>query len=71
MEIIYRNDPNMAEREKEYNQKLVNPYPAAELGFLDSVIVPEETRRIIASDLEMLQNKKLTNPWKKHGNIPL
>ena len=71
VEIIYRNDPNMPEREKEYNQKLVNPYPAAELGFLDSVIVPEETRRIIASDLEMLQNKQLTNPWKKHGNIPL
>jgi len=72
VEIIYRgHESDLDAREKEYNQKLVNPYPAAERGFLDSVIVPEDTRRVIASDLEMLQHKKITNPWKKHGNIPL
>jgi propionyl-CoA carboxylase beta chain len=71
VEIIYRNDKDLVAREKEYNETLLTPYPAAERGFLDAVIVPEDTRRVIASDLEILQGKKKSNPWKKHGNIPL
>eukprot|EP00008_Paramoeba_atlantica_P010865 CAMPEP_0201484114 /NCGR_PEP_ID=MMETSP0151_2-20130828/8312_1 /ASSEMBLY_ACC=CAM_ASM_000257 /TAXON_ID=200890 /ORGANISM="Paramoeba atlantica, Strain 621/1 / CCAP 1560/9" /LENGTH=538 /DNA_ID=CAMNT_0047867625 /DNA_START=49 /DNA_END=1665 /DNA_ORIENTATION=+ len=71
VEIIFRNQDDLAQKENEYNEKFANPYPAASLGFLDSVIVPEDTRRVIASDLEILEKKTLSNPWKKHGNIPL
>jgi len=38
---------------------------------IDDIIAPEMTRKIICEDLEFLRNKKLENPWKKHGNIPL
>ena len=48
-----------------------NPYKAAELGYVDDVIVPEDTRPRIVNALEMLRNKRDTNPPKKHGNIPL
>ena len=40
-------------------------------GYVDDIIEPKETRRRICQDLEMLSTKKLSNPWKKHGNIPL
>lgn len=40
-------------------------------GFVDDILVPSHTRRRICEDLNMLESKKLTNPWKKHGNIPL
>jgi len=40
-------------------------------GFVDDVILPSTTRRRICEDLELLRNKKQTNPWKKHANIPL
>ncbi|MEK7356758.1 MAG: carboxyl transferase domain-containing protein, partial [Bdellovibrionota bacterium] len=48
-----------------------NPYVAAELGYVDEVIEPALTRKRIIDALEMLKNKKDTNPRKKHGNIPL
>tara|TARA_R110002050_G_C8819149_1_gene504269 strand:- start:52 stop:267 length:216 start_codon:yes stop_codon:yes gene_type:complete len=71
VEIIHRNDKDLESREREYVEKFANPYPAAERGFIDDVIVPEKTRTIIASDLEILRTKSIENPKKKHGNIPL
>ena len=55
----------------EYREKFANPYVAASRGFLDAVIEPHETRPRLINALEMLQNKRDTNPPKKHGNIPL
>jgi len=55
----------------EYREKFANPYVAAERGYLDDVIEPRETRSRLINGLEMLQNKRDTNPAKKHGNIPL
>jgi len=55
----------------DYNEKFANPYIAAELGYLDDVIEPAETRPKLIGALEMLQNKRQSLPPKKHGNIPL
>lgn len=55
----------------EYREKFANPYVAAARGFLDAVIEPHETRPRLINALEMLQNKRDSNPAKKHGNIPL
>ncbi|MCB0414401.1 MAG: acyl-CoA carboxylase subunit beta [Bdellovibrionales bacterium] len=77
--IIFRNeiknakDPE-AERQrlvKDYEDKFANPYVAAKVGYIDEVIEPAMTRKRIIDSLEMLKNKKDTNPPKKHGNIPL
>lgn len=77
--IIFRDamkkakDP-VAEKAKlvaDYEEKFANPYVAAELGYIDEVIEPAMTRRRIIDALEMLKNKRDTNPPKKHGNIPL
>lgn len=56
---------------KEYEEAFANPYVAAELGYIDEVIEPAMTRKRIVDSLEMLKNKRDTNPPKKHGNIPL
>jgi propionyl-CoA carboxylase beta chain len=69
--IIHRRDPDIAQREIEYNQKFANPFPAAEKGYIDDIISPSDTRKIIIQDLEDLESKQLSNPWKKHANIPL
>jgi propionyl-CoA carboxylase beta chain len=75
VEIIFRADigdaKKLAERTEEYRQKFANPFVAASRGFLDDVIMPSATRPRIARSLAMLREKKLTNPWKKHANIPL
>jgi propionyl-CoA carboxylase beta chain len=55
----------------EYEDKFGNPFKAAELGFIDEVIPFEDTRRRIITALDVLRTKKSSNPWKKHGNIPL
>jgi len=55
----------------EYREKLANPYAAAGLGYVDEVIRPRETRAKLCRALEMLGNKRDSNPPKKHGNIPL
>jgi len=54
-----------------YRGLFANPYKAAELGFIDQVIAPEETRRHVARSFALLRNKRQENPRKKHGNIPL
>jgi propionyl-CoA carboxylase beta chain len=56
---------------EEYRQKFANPYKAAELGYIDEVIFPQETRPKLIKALEMLKNKREHSPSKKHGNIPL
>ena len=74
-EILYRADlgdkAKIAARVKEYEERFANPFVAAERGFLDEVIMPHSTRKRVARALNMLRNKKLENPWKKHDNIPL
>jgi propionyl-CoA carboxylase beta chain len=59
------------ELEADYRENFANPYKAAELGYIDEVIRPEETRPKVIQALEMLACKRDTNPPKKHGNIPL
>ncbi len=55
----------------DYREKFANPYVAASRGYIDAIIEPHETRPRLINALEMLQNKRDTNPAKKHGNIPL
>ena len=55
----------------EYNSKFMNPYIAAEHGYIDEVILPEETKIKLVSAFETLAEKKQVLPYKKHGNIPL
>ena len=56
---------------KDYEEKFANPYMAAEVGYIDEVIEPATTRKRLIDSLEMLKNKRDSNPPKKHGNIPL
>jgi len=72
-EIAAAEDPE-AKREQlvtEYRQKFAHPYVAAGRGYIDDVIEPHETRPRLIEALEMQQNKRDSNPPKKHGNIPL
>lgn len=55
----------------DYSERLLNPYVAAERGYVDAVIEPAETRREIAAALQMLENKRERMPKRKHGNTPL
>ena len=75
VEIIFReekkNPEKLAAREAEYKARFANPFVAGARGFIDDVILPHETRRRICRSLVMLREKKLENPWRKHGNIPL
>lgn len=75
VEIIFRQDKNepekLAAREEEYKARFANPFVAGARGFIDDVIHPHETRKRITRSLTMLKEKKLENPWRKHGNIPL
>ena len=72
-EIAEAEDPaaKKAELVAMYREKFANPYVAAEWGYIDDVIEPKETRPRLINALEMLQNKRDSNPPKKHGNIPL
>jgi propionyl-CoA carboxylase beta chain len=75
VEIIFRGDLGDAEaieaRAQDYRDRFANPFVAARRGFVDDVIMPHGTRRRIAQSLRWLDGKKLANPTKKHGNIPL
>ncbi|GAB4268183.1 MAG: acyl-CoA carboxylase subunit beta [Deferrisomatales bacterium] len=72
-EIQAAEDPEEAKRQKvaEYAEKFASPYQAAELGYVDEVILPEDTRIRVIQALEACQNKRDANPARKHGNIPL
>ncbi|MBP7692458.1 MAG: methylmalonyl-CoA carboxyltransferase [Anaerolineales bacterium] len=72
-ELAEAADPvaRKAELVKEYREKFANPYVAAARGYIDDVIEPHTTRARLINGLEMLENKRDSNPQKKHGNIPL
>ena len=78
-EIIFKKEIDEAENKEaklqekidEYTQKFADPYRAAFRGFVDEVILPENTRIKVMRAFEMLQNKVAVLPKKKHGNIPL
>lgn len=69
--ILFRGKPDVTKYEQEYITKFGNPFPAAVRGFVDDIIEPQTTRQKICKDLKLLQTKRLQNPKKKHGNIPL
>src|SRR5215218_319985 len=75
VEIIFRADigdpEKIAARTKEYEDRFLSPFIAAERGYLDDVIMPHSTRRRIARALAMLKDKKVEMPAKKHDNLPL
>ncbi|MGZ3404003.1 MAG: acyl-CoA carboxylase subunit beta [Phenylobacterium sp.] len=73
VEIIFRNQTaeQLVEHEAEYKARFANPFVAASRGYIDDVIMPHGTRRRIVKALRNLKGKTLTNPWKKHDNIPL
>ena len=74
-EIIHRADlgdsEKIAQHTLDYETRFANPFVAAERGFIDEVIQPRNTRMRISRAFAALRGKKLTNPWKKHDNIPL
>jgi acetyl-CoA carboxylase carboxyltransferase component len=72
-EIESASDPEArrAELIEEYTERFANPYIAAERGYVDDVIDPRETRRVLVRSLEMLRTKKEKLPQRKHGNVPL
>ena len=73
VEIIFRGrtPDEIAERTAEYEARFANPFVAVEKGFIDEVIMPHSTRHRVARAFASLRGKQLTNPWKKHDNIPL
>src|SRR4051812_39556795 len=75
VEIIFRSDIGDAEkiaaRTKEYEERFLSPFIAAERGYIDDVIMPHSTRRRIARALAMLRDKHVETPMKKHDNLPL
>jgi propionyl-CoA carboxylase beta chain len=75
VEIIFRSEIGdadaIAARTAEYQAQFANPFVAASRGYIDDVIMPHSTRRRISNALRNLKGKTLSNPWKKHDNIPL
>jgi propionyl-CoA carboxylase beta chain len=75
VEIIFRKDIGDQEkiqaRTDEYQEKFANPFIAASRGYVDDVIMPQDTREKVCRSFAMLRDKQLENPWRKHGNIPL
>ena len=71
--ILYRKAESFVQAQamKAYNEQFSNPYRAAELGFIDEIIMPRQTRYKLIQALEMAKNKSQSNPPKKHGNMPL
>lgn len=70
VEIICRG-MDLEKECRNYEEQFNNPLIAAKRGFVDEVISPAQTRKIIINDLELFKNKEVSNPRKKHGNIPL
>lgn len=69
--IIFKGDPDVQAKTDKYVADFATPYKAAERGYVDMVIEPQETRPRIITALNMLATKRETRPAKKHGNIPL
>ena len=79
VEVIYRRelqqaanpDAKRAELVEEYTEKTANPYVAAERGYIDDVIDPADTRKVVVNAFRMLESKQERIPERKHGNVPL
>ena len=75
VEIIFRqsrdNPDALKKHEEDYRALFANPFVAGAKGFIDDVIMPHNSRKRVAGALKLLRNKKLDNPWKKHGTMPL
>ncbi|MEX2450995.1 MAG: carboxyl transferase domain-containing protein, partial [Rhodospirillales bacterium] len=75
VEILFRDEADDADkierRSREYRERFANPFIAGHRGYIDDVIMPHDTRMRLCKSLRMLKNKKLENPWRKHGNLPL
>lgn len=75
VEIIFRQDMDdpakIEDRTEEYRRKFANPFVAGTKGYIDDVIMPHNTRKRVIGALRMLRNKDISNPKKKHDNIPL
>ena len=71
--ILYRNldDEGRTNAIADYKDRFANPFRAAELGYIDEIIFPKDTRRRLIQALDMTRNKAVANPKRKHGNIPL
>ncbi|MFT4703262.1 MAG: propionyl-CoA carboxylase beta chain [Bradymonadia bacterium] len=77
--VIYRRelataaDPEAARAAytEQYKELFANPFKAAELGYVDAIIEPTDTRKVLCNALELLENKRQESPPKRHGNIPL
>lgn len=70
VEIIFRGK-NVESETKKYEEAFANPLKAAERGYVDAIIMPDETRARIIDDLASLKNKVRDRPWRKHDNLPL
>jgi len=70
VEIIFRGQ-DVEAKTLEYTERFANPMVAAQRGFIDDIIDPATTRRRLCEDLKLLEEKKISKPWRKHGNIPL
>src|SRR5207302_5456916 len=75
VEIIFRSDigdaDKIAARTREYEDRFLSPFIAAERGYIDDVIMPHSTRKRIARALATLRDKHVETPAKKHDNLPL
>jgi propionyl-CoA carboxylase beta chain len=75
VEIIFRQDigdpDKIAARTKEYEERFLSPFVAAERGYIDEVIMPRTTRRRVARALAMLRGKTVEMPARRHDNLPL
>ncbi|MBV0899672.1 MAG: acyl-CoA carboxylase subunit beta [Wolbachia endosymbiont of Fragariocoptes setiger] len=71
VEIIFRREENRQKLAEEYKKKFSNPFFAASHGYIDDVIMPSSTRYYLSRGLDLLKNKKITRPWKKHDNLPI
>jgi propionyl-CoA carboxylase beta chain len=71
--ILYRNldDEGRTNAINDYKNRFANPFRAAELGYIDEIIFPKDTRHRLIQALDMTRNKAVSNPKRKHGNIPL
>jgi propionyl-CoA carboxylase beta chain len=75
VEILYRKESDYKEtlnvHTEEYRERFASPFVAASRGYIDDIIMPHTTRNRVCRSLQMLKNKVIENPWKKHDNIPL
>ena len=70
VEIIFRGK-NVEEETKKYEHAFANPLKAAERGYIDDIIMPDQTRNIILDNLKVLEDKYKPKKWKRHNNLPL